>query len=157
VTISPRCSVCPSARKAGHEHPVHGEIPGTRDWPAALCRTGPEPEQRVPRVHHIWRGPVQPRRAAHGRRTGEHRPVKIAIIGSGIAGNVAAAKLHRDHEITVFEAGSHVGGHTHTHTVEHEGRTVNVDTGFIVFNDWTYPQFIALLEDLGVATQESSM
>jgi len=83
--------------------------------------------------------------------------VKIAIIGSGIAGNVAAAKLHRDHEITVFEAGSHVGGHTHTHTVEHEGRTVNVDTGFIVFNDWTYPQFIALLEDLGVATQESSM
>jgi predicted NAD/FAD-binding protein len=83
--------------------------------------------------------------------------VKIAIIGSGIAGNVAAYRLHREHEITVFEAGDHVGGHTHTHAVEQDGRTLNVDTGFIVFNDWTYPNFIALLHELGVESQESEM
>ena len=83
--------------------------------------------------------------------------MKIAIIGSGIAGNVAAYRLCRDHSVTVFEAADHIGGHTHTHAIEHEGRAVNVDTGFIVFNDWTYPNFIALLDELGVASQESSM
>jgi len=83
--------------------------------------------------------------------------MKIAIIGSGIAGNVAAYHLHRDHNITVFEAGNHIGGHTHTHVVEQDGRTVAVDTGFIVFNDWTYPNFIALLNKLGVESQESEM
>jgi predicted NAD/FAD-binding protein len=84
--------------------------------------------------------------------------MKIAIVGTGIAGNVAASRLHADgHDITVFEAGDHVGGHTHTHTVEVEGETHQVDTGFIVFNDRTYPNFIALLEGLGVEAQESSM
>jgi uncharacterized protein len=83
--------------------------------------------------------------------------VKIAIIGSGIAGNVVAAGLHPRHEITVFEAGGHVGGHTHTHEVEVAGRRVAVDTGFIVYNDRTYPRFVALLERLGVATQASNM
>jgi len=83
--------------------------------------------------------------------------MKIAIIGSGIAGNVAAWHLSREHEITVFEAGSHAGGHTHTHVVEQAGRSYNVDTGFIVFNDWTYPHFIALLDALGVASQPSAM
>ena len=83
--------------------------------------------------------------------------MKIAIIGAGIAGNVAAYRLYREHEITVFEAGDHIGGHTHTHTVAHEGRELRVDTGFIVFNDWTYPNFIALLGELGVESQESSM
>ncbi len=47
--------------------------------------------------------------------------MKIAIIGTGIAGNVAAHRLHRAHEITVFEAGGHVGGHTHTHRIELDG------------------------------------
>ncbi len=83
--------------------------------------------------------------------------MKIAIIGSGIAGNVAAHRLHRGHDITVFEAGGHAGGHTHTHQVARGGRTYAVDTGFIVFNDWTYPNFIALLEELGVASQPSRM
>ncbi|MEP7061019.1 MAG: FAD-dependent oxidoreductase [Betaproteobacteria bacterium] len=83
--------------------------------------------------------------------------MKIAIIGSGIAGNVVAFHLAGDHEITVFEAGSHAGGHTHTHVVEQAGRTYHVDTGFIVFNDWTYPHFIALLDQLGVASQPSAM
>ncbi len=83
--------------------------------------------------------------------------MKIAVIGTGIAGNVAAYHLSRDHDITVFEAGDHVGGHTHTHKVTQAGRLYHVDTGFIVFNDWTYPNFIRLLEELGVATQPSSM
>ena len=83
--------------------------------------------------------------------------MKIAIIGTGIAGNVVGHRLHRAHDITVYEAASHIGGHTHTHNVEQDGRRYEVDTGFIVFNDRTYPNFIALLEDLGVASQESSM
>ena len=83
--------------------------------------------------------------------------MKIAIVGSGIAGNVAAYHLAPDHDITVFEAGSHVGGHTHTHEIEQHGRRYAVDTGFIVFNGWTYPNFISLLNELGVASQESAM
>jgi predicted NAD/FAD-binding protein len=83
--------------------------------------------------------------------------VKIAIIGSGIAGNVAAYHLHREHDITVFEAGDHVGGHTHTHEIEHEGRYIAVDTGFIVCNDRTYPKFLALMAELGVELQPSEM
>ena len=83
--------------------------------------------------------------------------MKIAIIGSGIAGNVAAHRLHKEHEITVFEAGAHVGGHTHTHEIDSHGERYAIDTGFIVFNDWTYPNFIALLSELGVESQASVM
>ena len=83
--------------------------------------------------------------------------MKIAIIGSGIAGNVVAHHLYRAHDITVFEAASHIGGHTHTHAVEHDGERHEIDTGFIVFNDWTYPNFIALLNELGVESQTSQM
>ncbi|MEZ5658303.1 MAG: FAD-dependent oxidoreductase [Burkholderiaceae bacterium] len=83
---------------------------------------------------------------------------RIAIIGTGIAGNVAAHRLHAaGHEITVFEAGSYVGGHTHTHEIEHEGEHHAIDTGFIVFNDRTYPNFVALLDELGIGSQASSM
>jgi uncharacterized protein len=83
--------------------------------------------------------------------------MKIAIIGSGIAGNVAARRLYTGHEITVYEAGSHVGGHSHTHTLDVRGKRLEVDTGFIVFNDRTYPNFMALLDELGVASQECAM
>lgn len=83
--------------------------------------------------------------------------MKIAIVGTGISGMVAAYLLHQDHEITVFEAGDYVGGHTNTVEVEMEGRIYAVDTGFIVFNDWTYPNFIALLNKLGVESQLSEM
>ena len=83
--------------------------------------------------------------------------MKIAIIGSGIAGNVAAYHLHRQHDITMFEAAGHIGGHSHTHEIEHEGQQLAVDTGFIVFNHRTYPHFKALLEELGVASQASEM
>ncbi len=83
--------------------------------------------------------------------------MKIAIIGSGIAGNTIAYHLHQQQDITVFEAESHIGGHTHTHHIQHEGRDMAVDTGFIVFNDRTYPNFIALLEALNVKWRNSSM
>jgi len=83
--------------------------------------------------------------------------MKIAIVGTGIAGNVVSHRLHGSHEITVYEAGSHIGGHTHTHGIEQSGRHYEVDTGFIVFNDRTYPNFLRLLAELGVASQESSM
>lgn len=83
--------------------------------------------------------------------------MRIAIIGSGIAGNVAAHGLYRDHDITVFEAGDHVGGHSHTHRIELDGAQHFVDSGFIVFNDKTYPNFTRLLDELGVVSQASSM
>lgn len=89
--------------------------------------------------------------------TKESKPLKIAIIGSGIAGNTIAYHLHRQHDITVYEAENHIGGHTHTHTIHHEGKDYQVDTGFIVFNDRTYPNFIALLDELKVAWQPSAM
>ena len=83
--------------------------------------------------------------------------MKVAVIGAGIAGNVVAHRLHPAHEVTVFEAASHAGGHSHTHEVEIGGKQVRVDTGFIVYNERTYPRFTALLAKLGVATQESRM
>lgn len=83
--------------------------------------------------------------------------MKLAIVGTGIAGMTAAHLLHRDHDLTIYEAGEYIGGHTNTIDVEHEGVTYAVDTGFIVFNDWTYPNFIALLDRLGVASQPTDM
>ena len=84
--------------------------------------------------------------------------MKIAIIGTGISGLLAAHRLHPEHEITVYEADSRLGGHTHTVPVEDPGGgDLWVDTGFIVFNDRNYPHFEALLEELGVASQPSHM
>ena len=83
--------------------------------------------------------------------------MNIAIIGTGIAGMVAARELSRDHDIAVFEANDYVGGHTNTVPVDLEGKQYSVDTGFIVFNDWTYPNFIKLLDDLDVPSQPSEM
>ena len=83
--------------------------------------------------------------------------MKVAIIGTGIAGNTVAHLLHRAHELTVYEAAGHVGGHTHTHRIELDGEVQHVDTGFIVFNERTYPGFVDLLDGLGVASHESSM
>jgi len=83
--------------------------------------------------------------------------MKIAIIGTGIAGNVAASRLQRYAEITVFEAKGYIGGHTHTHNVVVENEQHNIDTGFIVFNHWTYPNFVKLLKELEVETQPSNM
>ena len=83
--------------------------------------------------------------------------MKIAVIGTGIAGNVAAYHLAREHDVTVFEADNRIGGHTNTIRVEHGGQEYAIDTGFIVFNERTYPNFIALLDELDVAWQDSDM
>ena len=83
--------------------------------------------------------------------------MNIAIIGSGIAGNIIAHHLHKEHAITVFEANSHIGGHTHTHDIELMGKNYAVDTGFIVFNDRTYPHFMEMLDAQKVVWQPSQM
>jgi len=85
------------------------------------------------------------------------RRANIAIIGSGIAGLTAAYRLHARHHVTLYEAADYLGGHTATIDVELHGRHWAVDTGFIVFNDWTYPNFIALLQELEVPWQRSDM
>lgn len=83
--------------------------------------------------------------------------MRIAVIGSGIAGNVAAYKLAGEHDITVFEANHWPGGHTNTVDVDEDGRTLAIDTGFIVFNDRTYPNFIKILDDIGQRSRNSEM
>lgn len=83
--------------------------------------------------------------------------MRLAIIGSGISGLVVAHRLHRQHDLTIYEAGSHIGGHTRTLTVDHEGRSIPVDTGFIVFNTRNYPLFTSLLDELGVLSQPTTM
>ncbi|MDO9477704.1 MAG: FAD-dependent oxidoreductase [Pseudohongiella sp.] len=83
--------------------------------------------------------------------------MRIAIIGTGISGLVAAFKLNALHDITVFEAADRLGGHTATIDVELDGKTHAIDTGFIVYNDWTYPNFIKLMDELGIQWRESDM
>jgi len=83
--------------------------------------------------------------------------MKIAVVGSGVSGLVASWLLGREHDVTTFEADAHVGGHTHTVDVEVGGRSHRVDTGFIVYNERTYPNFCRMLDQLGVATQPSDM
>ncbi len=84
-------------------------------------------------------------------------PRRVAVIGSGVAGLTAAHVLSRECQVTLYEASDRLGGHADTHEVSVEGRTVNIDTGFIVHNDRTYPTLVRLFEELGVATQESDM
>lgn len=83
--------------------------------------------------------------------------MKIAIIGAGISGLTAAYCLRGSNEVTVFEANDYAGGHTNTIEVDHDGEHHFVDTGFIVFNYKTYPNFAKLLNQLGVASQPTEM
>lgn len=82
---------------------------------------------------------------------------KIAIIGAGISGLTAAYYLQSRNRVTVFESADRVGGHTATIDVDLYGEHHAIDTGFIVYNDWTYPNFIELMNELGVATQPTEM
>jgi uncharacterized protein len=87
----------------------------------------------------------------------DERGMKIAIVGSGISGLTAAYLLHRNHEITLFEANGYIGGHTHTVEVEQEGEDYSVDTGFIVFNEKNYPNFVKILDQLEVESEPTNM
>jgi predicted NAD/FAD-binding protein len=83
--------------------------------------------------------------------------MKIAIVGAGVSGLTAAHLLHQAHDVTVFEAGGHAGGHANTLSVHEGSRALAIDTGFIVYNERTYPLFTRLLASLGVATQSTQM
>ena len=83
--------------------------------------------------------------------------MKIAVIGSGIAGLTSAYYLSREHQVSVFEKNDYIGGHTCTSDVKINGSMYAVDTGFIVFNDKTYPRFKRLLKGLEVAWRDTEM
>jgi predicted NAD/FAD-binding protein len=83
--------------------------------------------------------------------------MRIAIVGAGVSELVCAHMLHRNHELVVFEAGDHAGGHANTVRVETETGSYDLDTGFIVFNDRNYPKLERLLGELAVLTQPSQM
>jgi hypothetical protein len=82
---------------------------------------------------------------------------RIAVIGAGVSGLVAADRLARDHHVTLFEAEDRPGGHTHTVAVDAADGPHQVDTGFIVFNPVNYPNFTALLDELGIASRPTDM
>ncbi len=83
--------------------------------------------------------------------------MKIAVVGSGIAGLASAWLLSQQHQVTLFEAGDYIGGHTHTVDIEVEDVSFPVDTGFLVFNDRTYPHLTAMFRALEVGTVASDM
>ena len=83
--------------------------------------------------------------------------MRIAIIGGGISGLTAAHLLHREHDITLFEAADRIGGHTRTVNIRIKGREYVIDTGFALFSDRLYPNFTALLERLGVAVKPTEV
>ena len=82
---------------------------------------------------------------------------RIAIIGSGISGLTSAWLLREKYDVHLYEAGDYLGGHTQTNDINVDGKTYPVNSGFIVFNDWTYPDFIRLMDRLGVAAEDSDM
>ena len=83
--------------------------------------------------------------------------MRIAVVGSGIAGLASAWLLSRRHEVTLFEANDYLGGHTHTHDIEVAGERLAVDTGFIVYNESHYPLLTRLFAELGVRSQPTTM
>src|SRR5579875_64468 len=83
--------------------------------------------------------------------------MRIAVIGSGIAGLASAWLLSRKHAVTLYEANDYLGGHTHTHPIELDGREYAIDTGFIVFNPQHYPLLTRLFAELGVASKRTTM
>ncbi|GEA49929.1 amine oxidase [Vibrio inusitatus NBRC 102082] len=83
--------------------------------------------------------------------------MKIAIIGTGISGLTCGYRLHKEHDVTLFEANNYIGGHTATVDVEVEGKPYSVDTGFIVYNDRTYPNFIEMMNEIGVRGNPTEM
>ncbi|HSU42249.1 MAG TPA: FAD-dependent oxidoreductase [Polyangiaceae bacterium] len=83
--------------------------------------------------------------------------MKIAVVGAGVTGLVAAYRLGRTHDVRLFESEARLGGHANTVEVRDHGRTLALDTGFLVFNAQTYPNFVGLLAELGVPSAPSRM
>jgi Predicted NAD/FAD-binding protein len=83
--------------------------------------------------------------------------MRIAVVGTGIAGLTSAWLLQRQHQVTVFEKNDYIGGHTATKKITVEGKEYPIDTGFIVFNDRTYPYFRAMMRELGVSWRDTEM
>lgn len=86
-----------------------------------------------------------------------NKKLKIAVVGSGVSGLVTAWLLSKHHDVSIFEKNDYVGGHVHTHTFESSIGPQNVDSGFIVFNDRTYPNFEKIIKSLGVEFQDTTM
>lgn len=82
---------------------------------------------------------------------------EVAVIGSGVAGLMAAHLISRQARVTLYEAAGRLGGHADTHAVDQAGRELHIDTGFIVHNRRTYPTLIRLFDELGIRTQDSEM
>jgi len=106
---------------------------------------------------------LAPKRRSHQRNTLNEDPSmaqqrqKIAVIGAGISGLASAYFLARHHDVVLYEAADYLGGHTNTVDVTLEDKTFAVDTGFLVFNEATYPNLIALFDELGVASHATDM
>ena len=83
--------------------------------------------------------------------------MKVAIIGSGVSGLGAAYALKDVHDVTVYEKDTRPGGHANTVRIDYDGATIDVDTGFIVYNQRNYPNLVGLLDALGVASLETDM
>ncbi len=87
----------------------------------------------------------------------QNKRLKIAVVGSGISGLTSCYLLSKKHDVFLFEKNDYLGGHTHTHTIYEEKKKYNIDSGFIVYNENTYPNFIKLLNILEVSSQYTSM
>ena len=83
--------------------------------------------------------------------------MRIAVVGSGVSGLIAADELRRRHDVVMFEAESRIGGHVHTVDVEAGGRSYSLDTGFLVFHPELYPGFVSVLDRLGVESRPTCM
>src|SRR5258708_9433153 len=83
--------------------------------------------------------------------------MRVAVIGTGIAGNAAAWTLSKRYPVTVYDRDVRPGGHSHTVTIDYQGTPIAVDIGFIVYNELNYPDLTALFDHLGVETVESGM
>ena len=82
---------------------------------------------------------------------------KVIIIGSGISGLSSAYYLYKNFNVKIFEQNEYLGGHTHTHTIKINQESVNVDSGFIVFNNFNYKNFIQFIQRLKIKYQISNM